>query len=147
MTGMSIITTTIIPMVHGGHDHVHGHDGRNHDNDHSGDDHEKEMLFMLLQLAGGTFPTGGFSQSWGLETYVFNGQVTGEESFRRFLGASIDTTLCGLEGPTLCRAYDLTAQGDMDGLKELDKKITAMKLTRESRRLLRMARPAAERAK
>lgn len=94
---------------------------------------KKEKLFIILQLAGGTFPTGSFSQSWGLETYVFNGEVTDEKRFRLFLDAFIDTTLAGLEGPVVCSAYDFAKAGDLESLSELDKQITAMKLTKESR--------------
>lgn len=94
---------------------------------------KKEELFMLLQLAGGTFPTGSFSQSWGLETYVFHEMVTDEESFRKFLDAYILTTLAGLEGPVLCGAYDLAGDGRLDDLRKLDQQVAAMKLTKESR--------------
>jgi len=93
----------------------------------------KDEIFLILQLAGGTFPTGSFSQSWGLETYVFNGIVSNEEEFREFLDAFIDTTLAGLEGPVLCGAYSLAAEGRMDAFRELDRQIAAMKLTKESR--------------
>ena len=44
-----------------------------------------QQLFRLLQLNGGTFPTGGFSQSWGLETYVSEGTVQDAATFRAFL--------------------------------------------------------------
>ena len=44
-----------------------------------------KQLFYLMQIAGGTFPSGGFSQSWGLETYVANGKVSDEASFKRFM--------------------------------------------------------------
>ena len=40
----------------------------------------KNQLFYLMQLAGGTFPSGGFSQSWGLETYVAEGTITDSAS-------------------------------------------------------------------
>ncbi len=93
----------------------------------------KEALFAILQLAGGTFPTGSFSQSWGLETYVYHEAVTDEEGFRNFLDAFIHTTLAGLEGPVLCGAYDLARAGGMDDLRKLDQQVSAMKLTKESR--------------
>lgn len=94
---------------------------------------KKEEIFVILQLAGGTFPTGSFSQSWGLETFVYHGDITDEESFREFLLAYIKTTLSGLEGPYLCSAYDLAAAGKLDELRDLDLQLTAMKLTKESR--------------
>ena len=42
------------------------------------------QLFYLMQMAGGTFPSGGFSQSWGLETYVADGTVSDSTSFKEF---------------------------------------------------------------
>ena len=44
-----------------------------------------KQLFYLMQIAGGTFPSGGFSQSWGLETYVANGKGSDEAGFKRFM--------------------------------------------------------------
>ncbi|MDD3168072.1 MAG: urease accessory protein UreF [Eubacteriales bacterium] len=94
---------------------------------------KKEQLFIILQLAGGTFPTGSFSQSWGLETFVTHGEVSDEEDFRKFLLAYVNTTLAGLEGPFLCSAYDLAASKSLVGLRGLDRQLAAMKLTKESR--------------
>jgi len=94
---------------------------------------KKEELYMILQFTGGTFPTGSFSQSWGLETYVFQELVTDEDSFRKFLDVFICTTLAGLEGPVLCGAYDLAKEGKLEEMIRLDRQLTAMKLTKESR--------------
>lgn len=97
---------------------------------------DKEQLFALLQFAGGTFPTGSFSQSWGLETYVATGRVHDLMSFQRFLQAYIQEVLAHFEGPVLCKAYDLiqneTAK-DYSILEPLDELVTAMRLTLESR--------------
>lgn len=93
-------------------------------------------LFPLLHLAGGTFPTGAFSHSWGLETYVSDGRVRDAASFRAFLESYAARVLGTLEGPVLCRAYDLVRDGgvlDNPALDELDQTIGAMRLTRESR--------------
>jgi urease accessory protein len=68
---------------------------------------DKKQLFSLLQFAGGTFPTGAFSQSWGLETYVATGKVHDLQSFQGFLNAYIQGVLTHFEGPVLCRAYQI----------------------------------------
>ena len=44
-----------------------------------------DNIFYLMQLAGGTFPSGGFSQSWGLETYVSEGKICDSSTFGDFL--------------------------------------------------------------
>lgn len=106
---------------------------------------DRMKLLPLLQIAGGTFPTGAFSQSWGLETYVAEGKVHDLSSFRGFLESYTLRVLGTLEGPALCRAFQLTLpalleQDDSAGnlaenreLLELDQMVTAMRLTRESR--------------
>ena len=96
----------------------------------------KNQLFSLLQFAGGTFPTGAFSQSWGLETYVATGKVYDLKSFQEFLHAYIQGVLAHFEGPVLCRAYELIQNettADYTVLEPLDELVTAMRLTRESR--------------
>ncbi len=90
-------------------------------------------LFCLLQLAGGTFPTGGFSQSWGLETLVDECKITDEAALGSFLGAYLRQVLTDFEAPAYCRAYDLTVARDTAGLYELEALLGAMKLTRETR--------------
>jgi urease accessory protein len=106
---------------------------------------DRMKLLPLLQIAGGTFPTGAFSQSWGLETYVAEGKIHDLSSFRDFLASYTLRVLATLEGPALCRAYELTKSGRTElgapignlagnaELMELDCLVTAMRLTRESR--------------
>lgn len=111
------------------------------------------QLRRLLQLNGGTFPTGGFSQSWGLETYVTEGIVCDAESFRTFLESYLTSSIGKCEGPIVCRAYELTgslADGAADGvpseepaseLVALERLSNAVKVTKESREAgLRMGR-------
>lgn len=105
------------------------------------------QLFQLLQLSGGTFPTGGFSQSWGLETYVARGVVTDLQSFREFLESYLMSGIGRCEGPIVCRAYELAGElllaGAAEaagrnteaaaGLRELEQLSNAVKVTKESR--------------
>ena len=114
-----------------------------------------QQLFRLLQLNGGTFPTGGFSQSWGLETYVSEGIVQDAATFRTFLEVYLESSIGRCEGPIICRAYELTGQLQ-DGrpeaepaaldeaaaqLRQLEQLSCAVKVTKESREAgLRMGR-------
>lgn len=94
---------------------------------------KKEQLFYLMQMAGGTFPSGGFSQSWGLETYIANGTVSDEKTFTEFTEVYLESTVARCEGPIMHEAYKLAAERDMDKLKELEDLSCAAKVTRESR--------------
>lgn len=121
-----------------------------------------QQLFRLLQLNGGTFPTGGFSQSWGLETYVSEGTVQDAATFRAFLEVYLMSSIGKCEGPIICRAYELTGQlrggvsetesAPVDQaaanqaeaaaqLRQLEQLSCAVKVTKESREAgLRMGR-------
>lgn len=114
-----------------------------------------QQLFRLLQLNGGTFPTGGFSQSWGLETYVSEGIVQDAATFRTFLEVYLESSIGRCEGPIICRAYELTGQLRDGGpekelaaldetaaqLRQLEQLSCAVKVTKESREAgLRMGR-------
>lgn len=92
-----------------------------------------EKLFYLLQLAGGTFPTGGFSQSWGLETYVSEKKITNALQLSDFSRTYMDRVLENLEGPFYCAAYELAGEWQEDDLSELETQFLAMKLTSETR--------------
>ena len=114
---------------------------------------EKQLL-RLLQLNGGTFPTGGFSQSWGLETYVAEGTVSDASSFGEFLEVYLMSSIGRCEGPIIRRAYELMemmkvlhaagskeAEGIAAELRDLEQLSNAVKVTKESREAgLRMGR-------
>lgn len=94
---------------------------------------EKNRLFYLMQLAGGTFPSGGFSQSWGLETYVSDGRVKSAEAFMTFAKVYMERTVGSCEGPILHKAYKLADHWSVDEICELESLSCAVKLTKESR--------------
>ena len=72
----------------------------------------KSKLYNLLQLNGGTFPSGGFSQSWGLETYVYLGRVNNAETFKEFMETYLISCIGKCEGPIACEAYELTGTSE-----------------------------------
>lgn len=93
----------------------------------------KITQFHVLQIMGGTFPTGGFSQSWGLETYVEAGIVTSSNTLKRFLLFYLKGVVESMEGPAFVRSYDLACAKNNRGLREFDRQLTSMKLTKETR--------------
>lgn len=97
------------------------------------------QLFYLMQIAGGTFPSGGFSQSWGLETYVVQGTVNDDKSFIEFTESYLESTISKCEGPVMREAYKLASAWDgdessaLDDLMALEELSCAVKVTKESR--------------
>lgn len=94
---------------------------------------QRSQLFYLMQLAGGTFPSGSFSQSWGLETYVAEGKITDEKSFAEFLRSYLDSTVSSCEGIIVCQAFQLADSWDQDEISALEELSCALKVTKESR--------------
>lgn len=93
-------------------------------------------LFRLLQINGGTFPTGGFSQSWGLETYVAEGTVHDLGTFTVFLENFLESSVGECEGPIVRRAWELAGEdtgSTNSGITELEELSLAVKVTGESR--------------
>lgn len=94
---------------------------------------KERQLFYLMQIAGGTFPSGGFSQSWGLETYVAEGKVKDGESFKAFTDTYLESTVARCEGPIMYEAYRLAADWEEEKIRELEELSCAVKMTKESR--------------
>jgi urease accessory protein len=94
---------------------------------------DTSALLYLLQVAGGSFPTGSFSHSYGLETLIQDGRITDAEDLadvaRLWLRYSVATS----EGGAVGVAFRATRENDLTILADLDEVLTALKLTRETR--------------
>lgn len=91
------------------------------------------QLFDLMQIAGGTFPSGAFSQSWGLETYIYEKRIRDAKSVSDFLETYLESNIGKCEGPIVRRAFELAEPLDEDSISELENLSIAVKLTKESR--------------
>ena len=90
-------------------------------------------LLSLLQLSDSFFPTGAFSQSYGLETYVQNGMISDKNTLVQFLKTYLLESLATSDCPALLLAYRAEESGDWNKILELDAILAAQKLARESR--------------
>jgi urease accessory protein len=93
----------------------------------------EEKLLSLWQVCDSFFPTGGYTQSYGLETYVQLGLVKNEASLTEFLATYLTRAAARSEGLAIRLAYRAIVNGDMDTLVKLDEILEAQKLARESR--------------
>jgi urease accessory protein len=90
-------------------------------------------LLSLLQLCDSNFPSGAFSHSYGLETYIQDGRVEDKKTFARWLRAYLDNQLVYSDGLACRLAYEAMEQNRIEELWRLDQMITAQNLPRESR--------------
>lgn len=88
----------------------------------------------LAQLCDSALPTGAFSHSFGLETYICEGVVDGEASFVSWLRALVSTQLTFSEGLGLRLAFEAVAADDWEAIVHLDALLVAQAVPLQVRR-------------
>lgn len=88
----------------------------------------------LAQLCDSALPTGAFSHSFGLETYICEGVVDGEASFVSWLRALVSTQLTFSEGLGLRLAFEAVAADDWEAIARLDALLVAQAVPIQVRR-------------
>ncbi len=93
----------------------------------------QERTLFLLQLANSSFPTGAFNHSYGFESWFSDGTVHDARSFEVACRDWLVYCLARSEGIAVARACEMARLGDTEGLLDLDSRVAALKLSRESR--------------
>lgn len=88
----------------------------------------------LAQLCDSALPTGAFSHSFGLETYICEGVVDGEASFVSWLRVLVSTQLTFSEGLGLRLAFEAVAADDWEAIAHLDALLVAQAVPIQVRR-------------
>ena len=74
-------------------------------------------LTLLLQLGDSALPTGAFSHSYGLETYLADGTIQAEEELQHWLLAYLETQLTCTDALVMRWAYEgARSTGELDAL-------------------------------
>ncbi|MFC4321406.1 urease accessory protein UreF [Litchfieldia salsa] len=91
-------------------------------------------LFPLLQLCDSNFPSGAFSHSFGLETYIQEQIIVDKESFKTALSVFVDKQLVFSDGLACRLSYEVLESGrGMDELLEIDRLLFVSTLAKETR--------------
>ena len=88
----------------------------------------------LAQLCDSALPTGAFSHSFGLETYICEGVVDDEASFVSWLRALVSTQLTFSEGLGLRLAFEAVVADDWEAIAHLDALLVAQAVPIQVRR-------------
>jgi urease accessory protein len=86
-------------------------------------------FLAAMQFSDSMFPSGGFTQSHGLEALVADGLFTGPHSLRRALEMSLLQRLATADLPALLSAYS----ADHSEVVAIDHRLSSVKLAREER--------------
>ena len=90
-------------------------------------------LLPLLQLCDSSFPSGAFSHSFGLETYIQEEQITDKNTFFQALSIYINKQLVYTDGLACRIAYEFLESGSFSKLMELDQLLFVSSLANETR--------------
>ena len=92
-----------------------------------------EALLAVLQLADGLFPAGGFTHSFGLETYALDGRVHDRESLEAFVVAHLDGAAGPADAVAVAAAVRTAVEADHAAWIHIDGRLEAMKSVPEFR--------------
>lgn len=91
-------------------------------------------LIPLLQLCDSNFPSGAFSHSFGLETYIQEQVIVDKESFKNAISAFVDKQLVFSDGLACRLSYEiLESSRGMNELLEIDRLLFVSSLAKETR--------------
>lgn len=93
-------------------------------------DHQALRLF---QFCDSQFPTGAFSHSFGLETYIQRGTVHDEETFKEWLRLFLSEQLTYADGLAIRLVYEALNQNDTEKILHLDRMLFVQNMPRETR--------------
>ncbi|MBZ4646035.1 MAG: urease accessory protein [Petroclostridium sp.] len=90
-------------------------------------------LFCLLQISDPLFPIGGYTQSYGLETYVQKGIVHNADSSRKYLQSYLLNNFLYNDLLAAKLAWEYTNEAELENIRCLDKLLCAVKTPKELR--------------
>ncbi|AXI09761.1 urease accessory protein UreF [Oceanobacillus sp. 143] len=87
----------------------------------------------LFQLCDSNFPTGAFSHSYGLETYIQEGKVNNQATFSKWLDVYLNEQLVYADGLATRIIYQALEKNQLEEVWQLDRMLTVQNLPRETR--------------
>ena len=94
---------------------------------------EGTAKFFLLQVNDALFPIGGYSHSYGLETYIQMGIVHDEDSAEEFIHKRLEYNFLYNEFLAVRLGWEYAVRGDLTAISRLEEIMEAGKIPRETR--------------
>ncbi|MEG0439180.1 MAG: urease accessory protein UreF [Solibacillus sp.] len=90
-------------------------------------------ILSLFQLCDSNLPTGAFSHSFGLESYIQEDKVHDKETFFEWLKVYLHEQLIYTDGLASLLVYEALTEGNIQEIWHLDRLLTVQNLPRETR--------------
>ena len=94
---------------------------------------EGTAKFFLLQVNDALFPIGGYSHSYGLETYIQKVIVHDEDSAEEFIHKRLEYNFLYNEFLAVRLGWEYAVSGDLTAISRLEEIMEAGKIPRETR--------------
>ncbi|CAM3259578.1 urease accessory protein UreF [Filibacter tadaridae] len=92
-----------------------------------------DNILSLFQLCDSSFPTGAFSHSYGLESYIQEDRVHDQASFLQWLDVYLNEQLIYSDGLASRLVYEALEENNLQKVWKLDCMLTVQNLPRETR--------------
>ena len=92
-----------------------------------------DRTLSLFQLCDSNFPTGAFSHSFGLESYIQENIVYDQETFSEWLKVYLNEQLVYSDGLATRLVYESLENGDIEKVWKIDRMLMVQNLPREIR--------------
>ncbi|MFJ5623152.1 urease accessory protein UreF [Peribacillus loiseleuriae] len=92
-----------------------------------------DHTLSLFQLCDSNFPTGAFSHSYGLESYIQEGKVHDQATFSEWLHVYLNEQLVYADGLASHIIYEALENEDFQKVWKIDRMLTVQNLPRETR--------------
>lgn len=96
-------------------------------------DFANEKLYLLLQVNDSVFPIGGYTQSYGLETYILQDKVKNADDACNYIISNLKSSYLYTELLAASLAFDYAKNKDIQKINELDKIMSVTKAPQEIR--------------
>ena len=92
-----------------------------------------DKMLSLFQLCDSNFPTGAFSHSYGLESYIQENLVHDQATFAQWLHVYLNEQLVYSDGLATRLVYESLENDEMEKVWKIDRMLTVQNLPRETR--------------
>lgn len=90
-------------------------------------------MLSLVQLCDTNFPNGGFTQSYGFETYINDNEIHDAGSFAEWVEIFLKDQLVSSDGLGIRMAYEALEKNNLDKVWRTDRLLTMQNLAKETR--------------
>jgi urease accessory protein len=91
------------------------------------------QLLALLQLGDSNFPSGAFSHSFGLETYIQEETVHDKETFFEWVRLYLEKQIAATDGLACRLTFEALLKNEIEEIWVLDQKLFVQNLSKEAR--------------